>query len=87
MKKILIITSAVILVLIGIRFSITKVGEIQRAKALALSSTPTVELGEVEEKEIYKSIEIPGRVQSMDKVDFSENGIIHKNVIDWLLNI
>ncbi len=69
MKKILIITSAVILVLIGIRFSITKIGEIQRAKALALSSVPTVELGEVEEKEIYKSIEIPGRVQSMDKVD------------------
>ncbi len=69
MKKILIITSAVILVLIGIRFSVTKIGEIQRAKALALSSVPTVELGEVEEKEIYKSIEIPGRVQSMDKVD------------------
>ena len=69
MKKILIVTSVVILVLVGIRFTITKVGEIQRAKALALSSTPTVELGDIEEKEIYKSIEIPGRVQSMDKVD------------------
>ena len=69
MKKILIVTSVVILILIGIRFTITKTGEIQRAKALALSSVPTVELGNVEQKEIYKSIEIPGRVQSMDKVD------------------
>jgi len=21
----------------------------------------------------------------MDKIDFSQNGIIHKNIIDWLL--
>ena len=37
----------------------------------------------------YKGIEdnYPKYVLSMDKVDFSENGIIHKNVIDWLLNI
>ncbi len=69
MKKILIVTSVIILVLIGIRFTITKMGEISRAKALALSAIPTVELGDIEEKEIYKSIEIPGRVQSMDKVD------------------
>lgn len=25
-------------------------------------------------------------VLSMDKFDFSQNGIIHKNIIDWLLN-
>ena len=24
-------------------------------------------------------------VFSMDKFDFSQNGIIHKNIIDWLL--
>ena len=37
----------------------------------------------------YKGIEdnYPKYVLSMDKVDFSENGIIHKNVIDWLLNV
>ena len=69
MKKILIVTSVIILVLIGIRFTITKMGEISRTKALALSAIPTVEPGDIEEKEIYKSIEIPGRVQSMDKVD------------------
>ena len=69
MKKTLIITSVIILVLILIRFSYTKYGEITRAKQLALQSIPVVELNEVEQKPIYKSIEIPGRVQSMDKVD------------------
>ncbi len=28
----------------------------------------------------------PKYVISMDKFDFSQNGIIHKNIIDWLLN-
>ena len=69
MKKILIIVSAVILSLILIRFSITKYGEYSRAKSLAMTSTPIVELNEVKEIDIYKSIEIPGRVQSMNKVD------------------
>ena len=69
MKKVLIITSAVILALILIRFSITKYSEYSRAKSLAMTSTPTVELGEVKEIDVYKSIEIKGRVQSMNKVD------------------
>ena len=69
MKKILIITSIVILSLILVRFSITKYGEVQRAKALALSSVPSVELQQPIEKDIYKSIEIPGRIQSKNKVD------------------
>ncbi len=69
MKKVLIIASAVILTLILIRFSITKYGEYSRAKSLAMTSTPTVELAEVKEIDVYKSIEIPGRVQSMNKVD------------------
>ena len=35
----------------------------------------------------YKGIEdnYPKYVFSMDKHDFSQDGIIHKNVIDWLL--
>lgn len=69
MKKILIITSAVILALILIRFTTTKYGEYSRAKSLAMTSTPEVQLDEVKEIDIYKSIEIPGRVQSMNKVD------------------
>ena len=69
MKKILIITSLVILVCISIRFSLTKYNEFQRNNQLKAASVPVVEQSQVEEKEIYKSIEIPGRVQSMDKVD------------------
>ena len=35
----------------------------------------------------FKNIEdnYPKYVLSTDKFDFSQNGIIHKNVIDWLL--
>jgi len=69
MKKILIITSIVIAILVGIRFISVKKGEADRAKMLAATSTPTVQLQEVKKAEIYKSIEIPGRVQSSDKVD------------------
>ncbi|MEG0977376.1 MAG: ATPase, partial [Bacilli bacterium] len=29
----------------------------------------------------------PKYVLTMDKFDFSKNGIIHKNIIDWLLDI
>ena len=69
MKKILIISLAVILTLIAIRYTSVKIGESNRAKQIAASSVPTVELDSVKEIEIYKSIEIPGRVQSMNKVD------------------
>ena len=36
---------------------------------------------------VYNKIEdnYPKYVLSMDKFDFSQNGIIHKNIIDWLL--
>ncbi|MBQ8635055.1 efflux RND transporter periplasmic adaptor subunit [bacterium] len=69
MKKILIILSIVIVTLVAFRFATTKIGEANRAKMLAASSVPLVQLEEVKKAEIYKSIEIPGRVQSMDKVD------------------
>ena len=40
------------------------------------------------EFDVYKKIEdnYPKYVISMDKFDFSRNGIIHKNIIDWLLD-
>ena len=39
------------------------------------------------EFDAYKKIEdnYPKYVISMDKFDFSQNGIVHKNIIDWLL--
>lgn len=69
MKKLLIITSLLIIVLVVLRFTSTKIGEISREKSLKMNSAPVVELKEVEEKEIFKTIEFPGRVQSQDKVD------------------
>ena len=69
MKKILIITSIVVAILVGIRFATVKIGESNRAKMQAMAAIPTVQLSQVEKREIYKSIEIPGRVQSSDKVD------------------
>ena len=69
MKKILIITAIVIAILVGFRFVSVKISESNRAKQLAASSIPSVQLASVETKEITTSIEIPGRVQSMDKVD------------------
>ena len=42
-----------------------------------------------EEREfgVYDNIQdnYPKYVISTDKLDYSQNGIIHKNVIDWLL--
>lgn len=69
MKKVLIITSAIILLSILVRFLITKHSEITRQKALQEASIPTVELSDVKKIDTYKSIEIPGRIQSQDKVD------------------
>lgn len=69
MKKILIISSLVIIVAIAIRFSIVKFGEFQRGKQLAATRVPVVSLDSVKEEEISNSIEIPGRIQSQDKVD------------------
>lgn len=39
------------------------------------------------EFEVFKGVEdnYPKYVLSLDKVDFSRDGIIHKNIIDWLL--
>lgn len=69
MKKILIITAAIIAILVALRFINVKIGENNRAKALALAATPNVQLQEVKNTKIYKSIELQGRVQSSDKVD------------------
>jgi len=54
---------------------------IQVAYILADDSVTQREFG------VFKHIEdnYPKYVLTMDKFDFSQNGIIHKNVIDWLL--
>ena len=69
MKKILIISSIIIAILVGCRYFSQKNSENARAKQLQAAAVPTVSLESVKEVEIFNSIEIPGRVQSMDKVD------------------
>ncbi len=69
MKKILIITFTIIVSLVLVRYSLTKYGESSRAKALKAASVPVVQLDSVKEIKVAKSIEIPGRVQSQDKVE------------------
>ncbi len=69
MKKILLIVSIVVICLVTMRFTMTKISEIQRAKQLQLTSVKEVETDTVKQIEMRPSIEIPGRVQSIDKVD------------------
>ncbi len=69
MKKVIIVAFAIIALSIGFRFGMTKYGEIVRNKQMMAAAVPTVELDEIKEEEIYKSLEIPGRIESADKVD------------------
>lgn len=69
MKKVIIVAFAIIALSIGFRFGMTKYGEIIRNKQMMAAAVPTVELDEIKEEEIYKSLEIPGRIESADKVD------------------
>ena len=69
MKKILIITAILVLGFVGLRFVLTKFGEFQQGKILKSRAVANVELSEVKKTDIYKTVEIPGRIQSMDKVD------------------
>ena len=69
MKKSLIITSIIIVLCVAFRFATTKFAEIARGKQMQAAAVPTVELDEIKEQEIYKSLEIPGRIESVDKVD------------------
>lgn len=68
-----------------IDFIATKAGEklyFQVAYSLEGSKTEEREFGAF--KEINDNY--PKYVLSLDKTDFSQNGIIHKNIIDWLLD-
>lgn len=69
-----------------IDFIATKAGE-----KLYFQVTYLLGGAKTEEREFgaYKEINdnYPKYVLSLDKTDFSQNGIIHKNIIDWLLEI
>lgn len=67
-----------------IDFIATKTGE-----KLYYQVTYLLESDKVQEREFgaFKDIDdnYPKYVLSLDRADFSKNGIIHKNIIDWLL--
>ena len=72
----------------------TKEGEIdfiatKSGEKLYLQVAYSLEGAKTEEREFKAFNEIndnyPKYVLSLDKTDFSQNGIIHKNIIDWLL--
>ena len=72
----------------------TKEGEIdfiatKSGEKLYFQVAYSLEGAKTEEREFKAFNEIndnyPKYVLSLDKTDFSQNGIIHKNIIDWLL--
>ena len=69
MKKKLIISSVIILACVLTRFSMVKWQEHSRTQMLKATAIPTVQLAEIGKTEVYKSIEIPGRITSADKID------------------
>lgn len=69
MKKNIIIITAVILIAIGIRFIFSIYGQIMQGIMMKKSSTPVVTLGEVQEADVLKQIEAPGRIVSKYRVD------------------
>lgn len=69
MKKILVCSFIIIFALVMVRFMSVKKQESDRAKTLAASAIPMVKLGVIGEDSVVKPFEIPGRIESSDKVD------------------
>lgn len=69
MKKNIIIIAGIILIAIGIRFVFSMYGQIMQGIMMKKSSTPSVTLGEVQEADVLKQIEAPGRIVSKYRVD------------------
>ena len=61
----------------------------RQGEKLYVQVTQEIHSEKTEKREYERLLEIkdnyPKYVLTMDKFDFSQNGIIHKNVIDWLL--
>lgn len=69
MKKNIIIILAVVLAAIAIRFIFSSYGQIMQGIIMKKSAIPTVGLGEIQEAEIIKQIEAPGRILSKYRVE------------------
>lgn len=69
MKKNVIIIAAVILVAIAIRFIFSMYGQFMQGMMMKKGATPSVSLTEVQEANVIKQIEAPGRIVSKYRVD------------------
>lgn len=69
MKKNVLIILAIVLAAIAIRFIFSSYGQIMQGMMMKKSAIPTVALGEVQETEVIKQIEAPGRILSKYRVD------------------
>lgn len=69
MKKNVLIVLAVVLIAIAIRFIFSSCGQIIQSIRMKKSSLPTVTLSEIQEAEVIKQIEAPGRILSQYRVD------------------
>lgn len=69
MKKNVVIILAVVLMAIAIRFIFSSYGQIMQGIMMKKSAMPTVTLSEVQEAEVIKQIEAPGRILSKYRVD------------------
>ena len=70
MKKATTIIIAIIIAAIALRFVNIKYGEFKKNEQNKLNAIPTVMVDTIKEHNISKSIEIAGRIESSDKVDF-----------------
>lgn len=69
MKKNIIIIASVILTLIVARFAFSAYGQFMSGKMRKAGGAPEVTLGEVQEANVIKQIEAPGRILSEHRVD------------------
>lgn len=69
MKKNIIIISAIVLIAIVARFIFASYGQIMQGIMLKKSSKPNVTVGEVQEANVIKQLDAPGRIVSKYRVD------------------
>lgn len=69
MKKNVVIILAVVLMAIAIRFIFSSCGQIMQGIMMKKSAMPAVALSEIQEAEVIKQIEAPGRILSKYRVD------------------
>lgn len=69
MKKNVLIILAVVLIAIAVRFIFSSYGQIMQGIMMKKSAIPTVALSEIQEAEVIKQIEAPGRILSKYRVE------------------